>query len=256
MAKKNINTGKVDKFIYAFSASVVALYIILKIVNRLSYPGFVFNILHIQPDSLKWPALVSLIPGIIIFYLHGSFRKLPKIQLAIGLAVVAVVFSNINAIYKSSWVTYRFILLHPFGSYTDRMKYTVGPLFYSYSMFIDKYTPKNATILIPPQAFPWPRSGNVGLIRYFLYPRKLSNGKELTGPTKEALNSIDYILLNWGDLDQVESTFTHGWPKFDVKAEKIIFMNEDGSFGGEVKGDYRYKDYKDKKVWGIIVVKH
>jgi len=33
-------------------------------------------------------------------------------------------------------------------------------------------------------------------------------------------------------------------------------MNEDGSYGGEIKGDYRYKDYKGKRVWGLIVVKH
>ena len=154
------------------------------------------------------------------------------------------------------WWNFQFMIANPHATYDDKMRRVAGTLFYNYSLFVNKYTPKNASILTPPQSFPWPGSGNVAYFRYFTYPRNIYNGKESEPPSKEVLSKTDFVLLNWGETDQTEGAYTHDWPKFDVKAEKIIFMSEDGTFEGEVKGDYKYKDYKGKRVWGIIVVKH
>jgi hypothetical protein len=249
-------TRKVDKLILVIFVFLLSLYIVLKILNRVTSAGLVFSKLHIQPNNLIWLILVSLLVVVVLWIPRINFKKLLNIRSVILLFIFLIVTYNLFKIYKMEWWNFQFIIANPHATYDDKMRKTVGPLFYNYALFIDKYTPGNASILIPPQSFPWPQSGNVPYLRYFVYPRNISNGKEFEPPSKDILKSIDYILLNWGETDETEGKYTHDWPKFDVRAEKIIFMNEDGTFGGEAKGDYHYKAYKGKRVWGIIVVKH
>lgn len=254
--KKDSKLRKEGIIVTTLFIFILVLYVSLKILNRLTYPDFVFSKIHIQPDGLIWLVLLSLVPVIIAWIPRINFRWLFKIQSILIVSVLLMIAQNFYYVYKSEWQTFKFMIAHPKADYGNKMRYKIGSVFYNYALFINKYTPENAAILIPPQAFPWPQSGNVGMLRYFVYPRNISNGDEFESPSQEDLKKIDYVLLNWGEADMVESPHTHDWPKFDVKAEKIIFMNEDGSFAGEVKGDYHYKDYKGKKVWGIIVTKH
>lgn len=247
---------KIDKLVLFFFVFLLSFYIVLKVVNRLTSLDDLFSKLHIQPDNLIWPVLISFVLVAIVWIPQINFRKLLNIQSIFLLFAFSIIVINLYSIYKTNWLTFRFVITHPYATYDDRMRKAIGDLTYNYTLFINKYTPPKASLLIPPQAFPWPASGNVPYFRYFVYPRVISNGDEFESPSKDTLNKIDYVLLNWGETDMVEFPHTHDWPKFDVKAEKIIFMNEDGSFGGEVKGDYHYKDYKGKRVWGLIVVKH
>jgi hypothetical protein len=203
-----------------------------------------------------WPALISILIIAIVWIPQIKYKKLLNIQTLIYTIAIFIICYNLFLIYKSKWRSYQQIISNPQASYDDKMRNTIGDLIYNYALFVKKYTPENSSILVPPQAFPWPGSGNIGYFRYFVYPRTIESGDEFEAPSKNSLAKIDYILLNWGETDRVEYPHTHDWPKFDVKAEKIIFMNRDGSFGGEVGGNYYYKDYKDKQVWGIIVVKH
>ncbi len=247
---------KIDKLVLFFFIFLLSLYVVLKVINRLTPAGDLFSKLHIQPNNLIWPVLISLVPVAIAWIPQINFKKLFKIKSIFLLFVFSITMLNLYRIYKSNWQTFQFVIAHPRATYDDKMRQTIGSLTYNYALFVNKYTPPNASILIPPQAFPWPASGNVVYFRYFIYPRDISNGDEFEPPSKDAFSKIDYVFLDWGETDMVEFPHTHDWPKFDVKAEKIIFMNEDGSFGGEVKGDYHYKDYKNKRVWGLIVVKH
>jgi hypothetical protein len=247
---------KIDKLALVISILLISFYVLLKVVNRLAYPDFVFSKLHIQPNSLMWPALISILLAAILWVPRIDIKKLLNIRFTFLVFASLMIAFNFIRIYKSQWEKLQFIIAHPLATYDDKMRETTGSIFYNYTLFINKYTPEKSFLLAPPQSFPWPGSGNVAYFRYFVYPRNLSNGEEFESPTKEVLKNIDYILLNWGETEQTQSVYTHEWPKFDVPAEKIIFMNEDGSFGGEVKGDFHYKDYKGKKVWGIIVVKH
>jgi hypothetical protein len=246
----------IDKLVLVLFVFFILFYVFLKVLNRLTYPDFVFSTIHIQPDVLKWPTLISFLPVAILWIPRIDFKKLLNIRFALLVFVFLIIAYNFFKIYKMEWWNFQFMIANPHATYDDKLRGKIGSLFYNYALFIDKYTPEGATILIPPQSFPWPQSGNIPYFRYFVYPRNIYNGKESEPPSKEVLSKTDYVLLNWGETDQTEGAYTHDWPKFDVNAEKIIFMNEDGTFGGEVKGDYRYKDYKGKRVWGIIVVKH
>jgi hypothetical protein len=246
----------IDKLVLVLFVFFISFYFVIKILNRITTAGLVFSKLHIQPNSLIWPILISLLLVAVLWIPRIDFKKLLNIRFALLVFVFLIIAYNFFRIYKMEWWNFQFIIANPHATYDDKMRRVIGAIFYNYALFVDKYTPENASILVPPQTFPWPGSGNIAYFRYFVYPRNIYNGKESEPPSKEVLSKTDYVLLNWGETDQTEGAYTHDWPKFDVKAEKIIFMNEDGSFGGEVKGDYRYKDYKGKRVWGIIVVKH
>lgn len=252
--KKNKKFQKNDKALVVFSVFLLILYIVLKITDRLTYANFVFSNLHIQPNNLLWPTLISFLPVIIVWFPRINFKKLLTFQSILTLFVTSIVVFNIFRIYKMEWWAFQFIITHPQASYGEKMRRAVGPEFYNFTQFINKYTPENSSILIPPQAFPWPQSGNEAFMRYFIHPRKMRNDAEYE--SKADWKDFNYVVLNWGETDSTEPPYTHGWPKFDVPADKIIFMNLDGSYGGEIKGDYHYKDYKDKKVWGLIIVKH
>ncbi len=254
--RKETRPCKTDKVFYILSLATTATFLILKIINRLVSSEFVLNKLNIQPNNLIWPALIALFPVAVILLPRINLKKLFKIQSAVVISIFLIVSHGLYTIYKSHWQTYQFIITHPFVSYDEKMRKAIGEFSYNYAKFIVKYTPESATLLVPPQAFPWPSSGNIGYFRYFSYPRTLIAGDEFIPPPKDIFAGIDYVLLNWGETERVENEHTHGWPKFDVKAEKIIFMDEDGGYAGELKGNYHYKDYKDKKVWGLIVIKH
>jgi hypothetical protein len=256
LMRKNTTFSKGDRIASVFFIVVLTLYVILKVANRLTYPGFVFSRVHIDPNSLISLVLISLAPVVVAWAPRINIKQLVKIQSVLVILAFSIIALNLYTIYKSEWKTFQLIVAHPNATYDDKMRKAIGDVFYNYSLFVNKYTAPSASLLVPPQAFPWPGSGNVGYFRYFVYPRNIINGDEFEPPLEDILARIDYVLLNWGETDIVEPPHTHDWPKFDVKAEKIIFMNKDGSFGGEVKGDYRYEDYKDKKVWGLIVVKH
>lgn len=267
---KDFKIRKGEKLVFVFFILLLSLYGILKEANHLTYPNFVFSRLHIQPNNLLLPVLISFLPVTISFSVmltsllpvvvkkvsRINFGKFFNVQIVLVLFTFSIIIFNFYRIYKMEKSTFRFIITNPFASYDGKMRQAVGTVFYNYMQFINKYSPENAGLLIPPQAFPWPQSGNGAYLRYFIYPRSVGNGNEYFPGEGVSLSDYDYVLLAWGETPTTEGTYTHGWPKFDVPAEKIIFMNKDGSFGGEVKGDYHDKDYKDKEVWGLIKVKH
>lgn len=254
--KKDSVLQKKDRIITIISAFVVLVYVVLKVINRLVFNGLIFDKLHVLPDGLLWPVLISLLSIAAVWIPQIKFKKLLNIQSVILIVTLLLVVFNLRQIYKSEWQAFHYILINPKATHDDKMKHKLNSVFYDYTLFINKYTSENSTLLMPPQTFPWPYVGNGGMLRYFVYPREITNGEEYEAPSIEDLKNIDYVLLNWGETEQTQGVYTHEWPKFDVKAEKIIFMNEDGTFGGEVKGDYYYNDYKGKRVWGLIVVKH
>jgi len=140
-------------------------------------------------------------------------------------------------------------------SYDKKMEMKIGKVPYDYAMFIKNNTPANATILIPPQAYPWDKTSNVAYLRYFLYPRNLINGGEKE-PNVD-INSVDYVLIDYGETNISQYGYTNVWPKFDVKGEYIIYWDPiSGKIWQGVAGNYRYdpKDLSEK--WGIIKIKN
>jgi len=232
----------------------IASYLLFEFLELVTYDNFVFSKFHIIPANLLWPILTSsyliLVSVVESGIIANSFR-FRLLFFAIIFWVLGTNLLKLNSMFNSEFA---FIIRHPLANYDDKMRQKVGQQFYDYTQFVIRNSPENSNILVPPQAFPWPQSGNIAYVRYFIYPRGLFNGEEYESGIDMRKENIDYVMLNWGDTDPVASGYTHDWPKFDVSAEKIILMGTGGNTE-EVSGDYIYKNYKGKKVWGLIKVK-
>jgi hypothetical protein len=138
------------------------------------------------------------------------------------------------------------MLSHAGFSYDDKMRYVWG-FYYDYMAFVKSYTPENAKILIPPQQGPWFSEGNGALSRYFLYPRKLYNGNDITVQTDD----FDYIMIAWGSWTNYPDS-AYGWPKVNINAEKLVYFTPGDKSVQVYLEDYDPKDKKNAGGWGLI----
>jgi hypothetical protein len=147
-----------------------------------------------------------------------------------------VIYSDVN------------ILSHINASYDFKMRELWGG-YYDYIKFVKENTPSNASIIVPPQMFPWPSIGNVGLDRYFLFPRNLVNGS-LNGPID--ISSCNYVMLVWGEGGSDKNTY--GWPKVPIKAEKVIYFDPATHTIVEHLGNFDSKMVSASNAWGLIKI--
>ena len=70
---------KVDTSELIFFIFILSLYVVLKKwCNCFTYTDFVFSKLHIQPDALKWPVLISLLPVAVAWIPRINFREVTQ----------------------------------------------------------------------------------------------------------------------------------------------------------------------------------
>lgn len=147
-----------------------------------------------------------------------------------------------------------FVLKNIDLNYDKKMEMVMGNIQYDFAIFVKDNTSPDSVILIPPQGFPWDKTGNIAYFRYFLYPRKLINGNEKDPNVN--IRNVDYVLIDYGEESRLQYGFTNIWPKFNVDGEYIIYWNP---FDGTVKkienGRYVYDPYNKIDVWGIIKVR-
>lgn len=173
--------------------------------------------------------------------------------------LVITLYFNLKTIWPS--LTKGMRVINPTGvqvflSKDDKLRLKTSGFVYDYAEFVKKKTPEDAVILVPPQGFPWPMTGNVAYFRYFLYPRRLINGDEKETKVDLKKEGVKYVLLAWGETDATEYDYTHGWPKFFLPAKRIIYKkNLYQAINYEVEiveKDYDPNDSVNVKNWGII----
>lgn len=189
--------------------------------------------------SGKYYKVLLLIPFLLVFLLLGLNIKRIKPRV-------------VNALYN----------LNPlkttlFSPDDLKLRHQINARVLDYYEFINRNTPKNAKILIPPTAYPWPMTGNVHFSRYFLYPRYLIVGKEKEPGVDLKKENIQYVLTIWGEEENETPGYTHGWPKFSVPAKRIIFKKPTSQlFNYEtliIETDFN-PNMDKSDIWGIIEV--
>jgi len=241
--------------IYVFGLGYYTFYLLEKI----HYPNYVFSTFHIHPLELGTPLALSIYAFIISSKdVLLVIRKNPEILYKWFPVVVITSWILVKSFIDLGTSVARdvsFIIKNPTASYDQKMEEKLGKKFYDYVLFVKKSTPEDSKILIPPfPTWPWAQSGNIPYMTYFLYPRVLLNGEEYSPKYDLNKEDIDYVLLTWGELDAPAVVQTNGWPKFDVKAEKIVYMLNEGKTV-EREEDYIYKKVENKQMWGLIKVK-
>lgn len=260
------------KLTFALSSLALPLsiisYIVLSSVEKDHYPNYIFTKYHLVIDlmpALIFTELIVLTTSYLILarQSHTKFYKN---------AIYGMLFKNLSdPVYKvlrliiflmSMWIFGKYVLngiLITYSvnkqayslitsSYDEKMRSYWGPI-YDYFSFIKSNTPEDAVILIPPQMSPWQTEGNAGLVRYFLYPRKVING-ELTDIN---YTNVEYILITWGSWG-VNDKSLYGWPKITIPADKITYWNSENN-GTTTSEEVQYVPKNDDNIWGIIKVR-
>jgi len=232
------------------------LAIFFPLIEALHFSNYVYSNYHLHPSGLFWPwFLVAFLFFINSFSLsvftvkHLYLKDIIKMSFVLGFFIFLLA-GNLFDLSRDKMRGALYILRHPFASYDDKMRVSAGELFYNYILFIKENTSENSKILIPPQGYPWPQTGNKAYLQYFLYPRHLLNGQEKEAGVDLKKEKIDYVLLAWGESTQLQYGFTNGWPKFNLEAQRIIYKL-DGLDKKITQSDYRY-DPEQKNLWGLI----
>lgn len=233
---------------FFLSLLLFLLFIMLSFIENVTYANFVFSTFHISISGLVYPVILTICTNFILFNLR--YLVIPIFGLVLGL----VLENNLSNIWINNKSNLQYVFNHPSDSYKQKMENSLGKQFYDYVLFVKENTPENAKILLPPfPAYPWPQTGNIPYMRYFLYPRTLLNGDEYSASYNLKKDGIDYVLLAWGETVATSNGYTHGWPKFDVNAGDIIFWMPDGSVITK-KENYSYDQFKGQELWGLIKV--
>jgi hypothetical protein len=128
---------------------------------------------------------------------------------------------------------------------------------YQYAKMLKNATPEDAVIAMPPAQNHWLYSGNIVLMRYFLYPRTLVNVKETTDTsTLHELPSqnYDYVALVWGESNERDQS-PYGWPKTSISAEYIDYFDlSTNTINRVVTTQYQFRELNEP-LWGVIKVR-
>ena len=268
---KSYKEGDLEKLVINFNSvlflPLLILYMIMVVSNAKNYANYVFATYHIQPQNFINIVYLSfaLLPLNYKFSsrlkLEYYFEKLrvfskgksknTKEKLLLFFLVFLLLFYFVDNFVKVTgrvFSDFVFIATHLNYSYDDKMRCVWG-FYYDYMKFVRENTPPDSTILIPPQSYHWLSTGNGGLNRYFLYPRKQIHGEVSSIPA----DGYDYVLIAKG-LWHSEGV-DWGWPKVYVKADKIWYIDPQTLKVSEFEKDFDPKDSFNMQAWGLIKVK-
>ncbi len=236
--KRSPSLVQVIMKILAIITSVI--YLVLIFAETATYPNYVFSTTHINPFTFQ------LFLGLLWFH----FLIIRKYNFTKSLLIAVIMFVAVDGMGRTLAIAYKGVsqfLRDPFATYAQKMTSTY-PGFYPAMQEIKKLTPSDATIYIPPQGNPWEIEGNVAMVTYFLYPRKVINLEPDKIPT---LPPKSYLLIakgSWQRTGEVD----YGWPKVDVTANQIWEIDTINNLVKNYPRDYHRE--LDKWNWGLIEV--
>jgi len=230
----------------------VVLYIAMQFLESSNFHNYVFSTYHLQPTNFFYIVFLSLVLFLISKLIKQKqfISNLSVFKLTILFIFFVAFLDGFIKTVDTAIYTDIYILSHINASYDFKMNERWG-LYYDYIKFVKANTSENASILVPPQELPWLSTGNVGLNRYFLFPRKMGNASD---SDLMDLSTYDYVLLVWGEWNGANKD-AYGWPKVPIKAEKIIYFNPETGEVTEKMGNYDPKTILTDGVWGIIKIK-
>jgi len=237
----------IAKWLKLLSWSSILIYIIFTISEVLTYPNYIFTVLHINLQALQiFVLLVSFHWLVSQYYLLNTTLRLAKSLIFSALIFVATEGIGLSIAFLIKGLIP--IIKHPNATYEDQLYNTHGG-FYPAIQLIIQLTPANSLILIPPQGNPWEVEGNAPIVTYFLYPRQVKNLETTIPETNKPI----YALIAKGSWPRTSSV-DYGWPKVPINARQIWqFDTTNHTFTTYMRN---YSPQTDQWDWGLIEVKH
>ncbi|MGA3291913.1 MAG: hypothetical protein ABSC49_02060 [Candidatus Microgenomates bacterium] len=237
-----------------FLTVISLIYIVLNLIEGANFTNYILNVYHIHLDGLVYVVIFSLFVFLISKFkssFPGSIKGLGLLYPAIVLAVTFFMVDNVPYITNMAVSRDSYILFHLGSSYDDRMYYQWG-IFYQYMIFVRNNTPTDATIVIPPEEGAWLMgTGEPNFVRAFLYPRTITP-ESINIPNLQAFGPNTYILIAWGQEECNPDSGCHGWPRQDIKVQKIIYKDPNSSSVIETETNAIYKLGGSQYVYGLI----
>jgi hypothetical protein len=249
---KKVSGAGVKKLTTIFPIIEILLFMVFMFLGFLeakTYPNYVFSRFHIQ--------FINLIPIISygLFFLlwletkNIINKKFQPISLALIVLGGYYLISNLNLVLAQVNSSFSYMVANSNASYEEKMSTYWGTSVF-YTNRIKALTPENATVVLPPQKIFWGVTGNVGVERYFLYPRTLISGLEESLP-----KNIDYNYVVVSPGNELGGGNYKLWPDFKIKAKHVYFIDPISGKLISKAQDYNPAEFSDKKSWGLIQVK-
>ncbi len=210
------------------------IYFVATGIEASTYQNFIFSHTHINLAALQVFVAVS----VFTYFLSLSKRFLLKATL-----VILIIYSGAGLLPELV-LAIQPIIKNPRSTYDEKMN-DAYPGFYPAMQMVKKLTPQTATIILPPQGAPWVTEGNAALVVRFLYPRTIIH--EEVGSL--VANPATFMLIAKGSWP-TDGTYTYGWPKVSVKAQKI--WQFDLIHGTATAYTRDYDPETDAWDWGLI----
>lgn len=214
------------KTLYLFGLIIFLGYVSAITLEGVTHQGYVFELIHLRPESM----FLFLLPT--LFFLH-SRNVNNKLHLLIGLSMIYYFLRLTPIVTVQLTSSLREIVRAPFASYDHKMRLNWGG-FYDFTKLVNRVTPKDAIIAIPPRSSDHPLIGNSSFFWYFIYPRTL-----LSLPLQvESLRGAQYVVINgtspvWPDISFPAK---HIWLYRDgqsiVEYQDSLYSPDDPRFSG------------------------
>ncbi len=228
-----------------FATITTLAFFSLNLLELFNYQNFVFARFHINLRGLNYLTFLS-----IFFYLVTQLSHKPKRLANSGLLAALIFFTlaNFSAIVPEITKQLQIIIKNPTATYDQKMT-TTFPDFYPAIKIIENLTPKDATIIIPPQKIPWVSEGNDAYLNRFLYPRTI-----IHLPEDQTLPSGKVYLIIARGAWPADDKSLHGWPKTTISAKQIWQIDINSNSSQNYQRDY--DPATDTWDWGLIEAKH
>lgn len=216
----------INSFIFAVSGFG---YIYFSVIEANHYVNYVLSKFHFSLGGLVYVVLLS---GAIFLAERLKRKKIineEKIKFGNITAYFLIVYTlvaGMGVTVKNSIDGDIYAATHITDSYDEKM-YFHWHDFYDYMVFVRNNTPENASIVIPPQHEPyWSRSGNLFLVRSFLYPRNIIQYGMEEIPDIKTLLPNTYLMIVWAEWG-CDAGVCKGWPEQVIRVKEAIYKDSD-----------------------------
>lgn len=251
-----------EKSLLAITFRLLAIYAtiltgIFYIIETITYPNFIFTYLHVHLDGLQ------ILTGMLFVYfalsnlMHKHYVAILNSTFFLAISSLLINYAIINTLDVTKLIKKEVEAMQSPAQSDDEKNEVGWGTIYQYAKMLKNATPEDAIIAMPPAQNHWLYSGNIVLMRYFLYPRTLVNVKETANTsTLHELPSqnYDYVALVWGESNERDQS-PYGWPKTSIDAEYIDYFDlNTNTTNRVVTTQYQFRELNEQ-LWGVIKVR-
>lgn len=240
-----------------FTPVFIFLSFLFKTQEERNYPNYTFSHYHVHPEHFRYFTVFNI--TLTILYFVFASKSLAKLRKKISLKDLTSLFLILVLVL---WIALpgsigilsgvsnqiRFVSKHPNITYSGKLEIKLGPT-YRFIHFVEEHTPKDSVVAVPPQENPWLTIGNVGYVRYFLYPRTIISPAE---NNDFSYDHADYIVIARGEW-AAHHPDDYGWPKATIEAERMWYFDRNTGNTEEIDNSvFDPTVAKNKNSWGLI----